>query len=350
MYPANPSSLTESHSGHDLILGMILLALFLGENQKLKLDFSKSQRLKTAFWFNFVLPRALKKNKIDLFFTPNIFLPFKKSTIFEVIAVHDLCWKEKRKWKNLGFLAYSLMFEERSIKRANQIVALSKTTKKQIEKFYPFAQKKVQVVYGGIKKIFFEKKSKNALEKIKQKYNLPSFFILFVGKIEERKNIKTVLETIRLLKKDESFKKLSLVIVGNLTKGGKKYKKEMKKSSFVYWLKDLTDFELSCIFKLASLFFLPSFCEGFGLPVLEAMASSLPVVTSNIPLFVEIVKDAGIMRHPEDAKGFAKEIKRILKDKDLYKELQKRSQKRAKKFLFEKTSQRLVEIFNSFSL
>ena len=311
-------------------------------------------------WFNFVLPRQLKEHKIDLFFSPNHFLPILKVTKKEVVVIHDLAWKVNPALKNFSYRAYANIFQGRVIQRADKIVVDSENTKRDVMKYYSIneltssnvneLEKKIEIVYLAADERFkarsISELNNSRVEELKNKYGLPEKFILYVGRIEERKNIKTVLKVIKYLSRLNKLRDLKLVMVGKIGAGGEKYLKEIKENQDILWLNGVSDENLPYIYNLAKIFLFPSFYEGFGLTVLEAMQSGVPVLTSNTSSLPEVVGDGGLMRDPEDYKGFAKDIMRLLEDKKFCQEMRQKGIEQAKKFNWRTTTEKLVKIFD----
>jgi len=318
------------------------------------------KRLPWLFWFNFVLPQQLREYKIDLFFSLNHFLPIKKTTRKEVVVIHDLAWKVNPDWKNFSYRVYAKLFQQRSLQRVDKIIAVSHSTKRDIMRFYNVPESKIEVIYEGADKRFKPRELNQVsklrllsklseLSNFKDFKNLPAI-VLYVGRLEERKNIKGILEITKRLDSlnSKSFiRDLKFVLVGGTSKPrGEEYLKEIHKRSNILYLGDVNDEYLPFIYNLAKIFLFPSFCEGFGLTVLEAMQSGLPVLTSNTSSLLEVVGDGGLMHEPNNCEAFARDIVKLLEDKKFYQEMREKGIKQAKKFSWEKTVRKIVNIFN----
>jgi len=313
------------------------------------------KKLPWFFWFNFIFPQQLRKYRIDLFFSANHFLPLIKLVEKEVITVHDLAWKINPKWKNFSYRAYASLFQQTSLRRADKIITISHSTKRDIMRFYNMSEDKIEVIYEGADKRYRPRNKNNLklpslLSKIKKIYNLPRKFILYVGKLEERKNIKGLLEIAKRLNSLNSkrlIRDLKLVLVGGIGKPmGKGYLKKIHRRPNILYLEDVNNKHLPLIYNLAKVFLLLSFYEGFGLTVLEAMQSGVPVLASNTSSLPEVVGDGGIMHNPTDYEGFIKDLVRLLENEKLYEKMQRKAIEQAKKFSWGKTTQKIVNIFN----
>ena len=189
---------------------------------------------------------------------------------------------------------------------------ISQNTKTDLIKYLQIPEDKITVVYNGINAVYRKKVIKKNVFKIKEKYNLPDRYILFVGTIEPRKNI------INLVKAFECIaeKTIALVIVGK--KGWMyqpilRYIENSPKRNKIFMLENVSlSQDLATIYQLSSLFIFPSLYEGFGLPVIEAMASQIPVITSNISSLPEIAKDGVYYIEPENIDSISKKIDEVL--------------------------------------
>ncbi len=198
-----------------------------------------------------------------------------------------------------------------SLKASEHVITVSQTMKKEILGFFP--QARVSVIYNGLDRKLFDRISGSELFEVHRKFELPDQFILAVGHFEGRKNYLHLLKAMRLLRDRGSA--CPLVIIGN-DNGVKKVIDEHVESEnlsgYVKILSGLSDLEVRCAYKLSSLFVFPSTYEGFGIPILEAMAASCPMVLSDIPVFREITQGKGIYFQPHDVESMAFEIERIL--------------------------------------
>jgi glycosyltransferase involved in cell wall biosynthesis len=309
------------------------------------------------YWQEFVLPGLLKKYEIDIFFNPNHYLPSRKISSKSIITVHDLSHKIDKSYKSFIYrFLYLDKILPKSIKKANLILTVSENSKKDILKYYfrvnprldprkSASTNKVKVIYPAVEERFkprevTDRNTDEILIRVRKKYNLPKEFVLYVGRIETRKNIKGIIEITKLLPQKY------FVLVGESGYGGsKELIKEIKKQKNIWHLEFVDDKDLPYIYNLGKIFLFPSFYEGFGLPVLEAMQSGLPVLTSNTSSLPEVVGDGGIMHSPNDYQGFAKDIRKLFEDENFYQEMKSRAMAQAKKFSWQKSTEQLVKIF-----
>ena len=320
-------------------------------------------------WFNFILPRQLKDYKIDLFFSPNHFLPIKRAAKKEVVVVHDLAWKINPEWKNPSFRIYAELFQKKSIQRADKIIVDSEKTKRDVMKYYSVNEltnsninelkKKIEVVYLAADEEFkpreLSQESKlsllrklsifDNLSSLKSLKNLPAV-ILYVGRIERRKNIQGIIEIANKIRKLDRFKDLKFILFGPVGPGGNQFLNVIRNTKNIQYKGVAKDKDLSYIYNLSKIFLFPSFYEGFGISPLEAIQSGVPVLVSNTSSLPEVVGQGGLMHDPKNYEGFAKDITRLLEENEFYQEMRKRGIEQAKKFSWRKTAEKLVTMFN----
>ncbi len=308
-------------------------------------------------WTQFALPFALFFGKRpDVFFTPGHYRP-RLSPVPTVVSIMDL-----------GYLRYPEQFTRRdlyqltswtahSIKKADHIIAISESTKRDIIRYYKIPRSKITVTYPGYDKSKFEIRiSKFETNKIKTKYKIQNDYILFLSTLKPSKNVESLLEAFRLLGHwDTGSNKpsipatqqpsdLKLVIAG---KKGWLYEsifekvKQLALEDNVIFTDFVPDDDVPHLLAGARVFVLPSFWEGFGIPVVEAMAVGTPVVVSTVGSLPEVVGDTGILVNPDDPRDIARGIKEALKNHDA---LSKKGLERTKLFDWQKTAKQTLEV------
>jgi glycosyltransferase involved in cell wall biosynthesis len=263
----------------------------------------------------------------------------------KVLTIHDLTPFILPETHNFFNVLSHRIFLSRSVKNADKVIAISKCTKNDIIKYLKVPEKKISVVYNGIDHLIKVHNRKELLA-IKAVYNLPDEFILFVGSIEPRKNLGNLFKSFFRIKK--KYPLIKLVIVGK--KGWKYYNickmvEELNLTNEVIFLNYVPLSDLSSIYNLALIFVYPSLYEGFGLPVLEAMACGTPVITSNTSSLPEIVDDAGIMINPYSDKELSDAIIFLISNEEMRSELIRRGFERAKLFSWIKSAQETKKIY-----
>jgi glycosyltransferase involved in cell wall biosynthesis len=229
-------------------------------------------------------------------------LKWNAKPIKKIVTIHDLIF--------LRFPQYYSYFDrkihfwkfKKATEKADLIIAISEQTKRDIIQYLKVPENKISVVYQGCHQAFKENQAEEFLNSVKEKYNLPNRFILNVGTIEERKNLLNIVKAIK-------GTEIPLVVIGKKTAYFNKVQKYLRKNKLenqVHFLENVSMEELAAIYKLADLFVYPSFFEGFGIPVIEALFSKTPVITSNLSCLPEAGgKDSVYIdpHHVEDLKA-----------------------------------------------
>lgn len=232
------------------------------------------------------------------------------------------------------------------LKNSDKIITISKSSKKDLANIFTVPESKIEISYLGVENKFNNITNNQTLKQVRQRYNLPKDFILFVGTIEPRKNLANLISAYYLFRKKYN---LQLVIVG---KKGWKYD-EVFHTIDKLGLHDeirvvgyVKDDDLPSFYNLAKVFVYPSIYEGFGLPILEAMASGCPVIASNSSSMPEVIGDAGILINPEKLdKELPSSLKKILKSTKMREKLIKKGMERAKQFTWQKTARETIKVY-----
>ena len=319
----------------------------IDSKQFIKIKTGKSHlpdKIYSSYWLNFVLPAYVEKNNIDIFFSPNHLLPRKKMNCKSVIVIHDLLHLIDKAYHPFLYRQYLNFQLPHSIRVCDSIITISESTKRDIVKYFDINSESIKVIYPIPDRKFQPLKlldSKN--RNLKLKLNIPNKYILYVGVIENRKNIIGILRIADILSTKHSD--IKFVLTGRPGYGFKSITNEICKRKNVTYLSFVEEDELVYIYNQAYLFLFPSFYEGFGYPALEAMQCGIPVLCSNIPALKEVVGNNGFLKKPEDYNGFAEDILKLISNPELYEEMKIRSVSQAKKFSGEESINRLLDTF-----
>jgi len=314
-------------------------------------------------WTFYSLPRFLRKNSIDVLHVEYVAPFYLKKDIKIITTVHDISFRVNPGWiSKKDSLVLNFLIPP-SIKRADAVIAVSEFTKKEILKYYCVTKDKVFVTHPAVDFRYFSSIGEEMSKKEMSKLLGGDFpFILHVSSLQPRKNVPLVIEAFMELKTRESClcgKEIKLVIVGE--RGGHNYDEEIDEKIAAYdnmiggGTNDviITGYQpadiLPCFYKAALAFVFPSSYEGFGIPLLEAMASKTPVVTSDIAVFREVAGKAAIyvdIEKKNAAEKIAEALKEIVKNKKLREEKIKSGLERRKLFSWKKLAEKTLEIYN----
>lgn len=297
-------------------------------------------------WRTFHLKKQIEKDKLDIFHGLSNELPHNihHSHIKSVVTIHDLIFLRYPKlYKPVDRYIYNKKFRY-ACRAADRIIAISEQTKQDIIEFYKIDGNKIDVVYQGCNPLFYNKWSTKPKQMLKEKYKLPNEFLLTVGTIEKRKNLLTTVKAIHEGKID-----MPLVVVGKLTKYLEKVKEYTDKYSMqnIHILNYVPLEDLPGIYQLSCLFIYPSVFEGFGIPVLEALNSGVPVITTNYGCFKEAGGKAAVYINPENADEMANKIKEILNNTEKQKMMMEEGFKHAQNFREKTITINLLKVYNT---
>lgn len=303
-------------------------------------------------WHQYALPRLLIKNKADILHilvqSFDINIPVW-SPIRPVVTIHDL---KAELFPNLYLtnvykrLSYALMLKLAS--RAPHIITDSESSKRDILERMDVARERVSVIPLAADPVYFSKPPQAIVgeSSLTAKYNLAAKFILFVGAIEPSKNIGTLLAAYDMLLEQGFRHQLVLVGIQN-----PKYYGELQREfghlfgERVRFLDPIPQSELRDLYRKAELFVYPSLYEGFGLPVLEAMASGTPVITSNISSLPEVTGSAALLFDPQDKSKLAKYIWDICHNENARSDLAIRGRSRARGFSWDQCAKQTLRVY-----
>ena len=285
---------------------------------------------------------------VDVFFSPHIFSAPVSKNCKTVTTFHDLSFENHKEFYSLGknYWHFS-MNPKKKARKSDKIIAVSNSTKNDLTKIYKIDFEKIKVVYSGINQ---EQGVENNESEVRKKYKLPEKYILYLGTIEPRKNIVSIIKAFEKLKYSITDKSLKLIIAGSkgwLYKNvfevaeNSKYKKDIIFAGFI------DDEDKTTLYRLAEIFVYPSFYEGFGFPPLEAMQNKTPVITSNLSSLSEAVGDAAIMVNPYNIDELARAMENLLSDENLKNNLIEKGIQQTKKFSWQKCAEETLDVLKS---
>ncbi len=233
-------------------------------------------------------------------------------------------------------------------KRISAVIAVSEYGRQEIIQYYRMSPEKIHVVYCGGGEDYKPLDKRTTFNQIKDRYKISAPFLLDVSRLQHHKNVNGLIKAYLTMRDRYLNRKEKLVIVGSPFVGCEKIYDLAKNSSCkndIHFIDFVEQDDLNSFYSAAELFVFPSLNEGFGLPVIEAMASGTPVITSNTTALPEVAGDAAILIDPLSIEEIAEAMNRVLSDASLKNDLVKKGLGRAKEFTWDKTAKKTKEIY-----
>ncbi len=294
-------------------------------------------------WDQIGIPLLARKENLDLIFNPKFTVPLftKRKTIFVMHGMEWYVYPEVYKWFDVHYIKFALPLY---CKKADRVIAVSNQVEDEILKYIKVNSNKIITIHEAYNKIFHPIKEQAVLRKIKTQYNLPDNFILYVGDIFPSKNFGRLLKAYNELQKIHPIK---LVVVGR-----ERWKFEQDFSLIqdfnledkIIFTGHIPQTDLPAFYNLAKLFVFPSLDEGFGLPLVEAMACGCPVVASKTGALPEIGGDGAYYIDPYNIEEITNGMYRVLANDNLKNELIKKGFQQSHKFSWEKNVQNTLSM------
>jgi glycosyltransferase involved in cell wall biosynthesis len=298
----------------------------------------------------FALSWQLWRSKLDLFHSTHYVLPAWVGSPV-VVTIHDivdLLYPEFLP-SRMAFL-YAQTMIHRSLSRANRLIAVTQSTRSDLVKHFDVDGRKVEVIYNGVEDVFRKKLSPEELERWRRDLGLERSYLLFVGNSgPKRKNLDTVIQAYARARELASFD-APLVCIGE--RSGSEFKTRQRAANLrmgehVRLLGKVAPEALPALYQGATLFLYPTLYEGFGMPVVEAMASGVAVITSNTSALKEIAEGYAHLIDPLDVEGMARAIAHCMSDPEHRNSLAKLGLRRAEDFRWSQTARKTLEVYIS---
>lgn len=337
-YPENQYKIfaSKKSSGSESIKKYNSIEFIYPENQ-----FSNS------FWRSFGLVNNLKDEKIELYHGLSNEIPFgiSKAGIPSIVTIHDLIfyrYPQYYPWLDRKIYEYKMRY---AAEHADKIIAISETTKSDLINLFDIDKSRIEVIYQNCDSVFRGKITDKEKENIRAAYNLPPKYLLNVGTIETRKNSLVAIQAIKELDSD-----IHLVIIGKDTSYVEKLRDYINKNNLnnrVHFLKNVTFNDLPGIYQMAEIFLFPSEYEGFGIPVIEALSSGIPVIAATGSCLEEAGGKGSIYIHPKDSEILRAEILGILNDPEKKQKMIKDGYAHLEKFSDPKIAEQLNKLYQN---
>ncbi|MGA1049977.1 MAG: glycosyltransferase family 4 protein [Minisyncoccia bacterium] len=305
-------------------------------------------------WTQRVFPFLLTQDKPDVLFMPIQMLPFLKSRKQKaVVTIHDLAFLLYPETFPAKDAFLHKLYVREAITKADHLIAITEATKQDIIKFYKINPDKITVVYHGVDKNRFrliQEGEESLVADVKSKYNITKSYILYIGNVQPRKNIQGLIKAYQKLRKttDHNYQ---LVIAGAKAWLVEDVMKEIGDDyrDDIIFTGRFEDIELAPLLWGSDLFVLPSFYEGFGLPILEAMACGVPTVVSNTPSLVEVGGSASMSFDPHSIDDMAKVLDNIISNPNLRQEMRDNGLKRVAEFSWDRCAQETINVIKAIN-
>jgi glycosyltransferase involved in cell wall biosynthesis len=342
--------------------------IFVGlEVEKLK-SINKNNFNFVIFPFPFLLKLIIIRFIVRIF-TEHIYIPiysylksldvvhFTESYIsilpvrHSIVTIHDITIYTHSRYHPITMRFYLKPLLAFSLRKSDLIISDSKSTKDEIIKIFKIDPNKIKVIYLGVEKRFKKLDSTYVKSELKKKYSIDYNYIFYIGNLEPRKNINSAIEAFSTLKKREKLDH-KFIIAGKkawLYKKIFKVIKRLKLENEVIFTGFIPDNDVPLFLNGADVFVYPAWFEGFGLPVLEAIACGTPVVASNVSSIPEILNNGAILVDPKNILSIAGGIEKFLKNEQYRIKTSRKGLERAKKFKWEETAIQTLEVYKKIA-
>lgn len=298
-----------------------------------------------SYWRSVGLTNRLKKDGFELYHGLSNELPLgiDKSGIKSVVTIHDLIFMRLPELYKAFDRKVYLKKTRNAVREADQIIAISQQTKDDIIELIGADEQKINIIFQGCHPWFYDPLEENELARARVEYDLPDQYLLYVGTIEKRKNLLRIIQSLHMGKID-----IPLVAVGRRTAYMDEIEQYIRENKIehVKFIHYIPNNDLPAVYQMAHAFIYPSVYEGFGIPILEALNSGVPIVTSQGGCLEETAGPGGLLVDPTDTEMMAEEIRRVIEDQDLRSSLVSEGKKHALKFRPEHTIPQLIEVYN----
>ena len=301
-------------------------------------------------WHRLHVPLHIEQfvGDIDLFHATDFVLPPTRSSTKTILTVHDLSFVHVPEAAPPSLVKYLNRVVPLSCDRADHIIADSYATRDDLIALYGITPDKITVIWSGVEERFKRITSPEKLTEVRNKYQIPqATCALSVGTVQPRKNYSRVVQAIAKLRQQGQHD-IQLIIAG-----GKGWMEdelhrtitETQMNAVVHLIGYVDDEDLPALYSLSDCFVAPSLYEGFGIPLIEAMACGTPVVTSNVSSLPEVAGDAAITVNPRDVNELANAMQSILTDANIANDLVRKGLERAKEFTWERAARQLQSVY-----
>lgn len=290
------------------------------------------------WWFEWSIPRALKKYQADVFLSLDGYCSLR-SNLPAVMVTHDIAYLHMRRQIPAKFRMYSDLFVPLYLARAERIVTVSDYSKQDILRHFPMPEKKVSTACNGVREVFVPLPEAQKRE-VRNQYAAGEEYFFYIGSVHPRKNVPRLIQAFDAFKK-ETQASMKLLIGGRFAWQTGEVKTAYESAQFkndIIFLGFVPDEELPRLTGAALALTYVSLFEGFGVPILEAMHCDVPVLTSNVSSMPEIAGEAGLLVNPLDVVEIAVGMQQLYENPNLRKHLIEKGKLQRQKFSWEKAA------------
>jgi glycosyltransferase involved in cell wall biosynthesis len=307
-----------------------------------------------SFHTHLHLPYLLHKRGVDLLHMPWFYAPAVVPSRL-VITVHDLTdILTPPPGISATFQAGRMHFARRALTRADRIMAVSHSTKRDVSRSFDVPEEKIEVVYDALDERFVREPMPEGADRILERHAVLDPFVLYAGNIKPQKNLPRLIEAFAVAKADlrdhPRYANLKLLLIGDSAEEHSDLRRAVLRSRVqgdVRFLGFVPHPVLRVFYSRASAFLFPSLYEGFGLPPLEAMAHGAPVLTSSVSSLPEVFSHAALLANPENIFEIARGIRQLLTEDVLRETLVRRGYELVQKYSWERSAEQVREIYRS---
>lgn len=318
------------------------------ENVRTRSIFLPDHYLNTLWYrWHIPLPATIFSGPVDIYHSPEVILPPLPDKVHKITTIHDLAFLEHPEYVNPS-LVDDLQNEVPAVlEAADLITTVSHNVKNALIKHYQIPPEKLSVVPYGVGRHFRRITDPILLGATQHKFGLKYPLLLTVGTMEPRKNHVGLIKAFYEIQKKKDAPAMLAIAgdPGNHSHEIRELVTKLKLERKVRFLGHVTDLELVCLYSQADLFVFPSFFEGFGIPVLEAMACGTPVITSNTSVLPEIAGDAALLVDPQHIHAIAQSIMSLLHNETLQEELRQKGYQRAQQYTWAISARQMLSLY-----
>ena len=327
--------------------------LATNENLHLRLPTSWMKSFLGSIWRTYFLGNKILKDQPDIFHGLSHEIPSVSRNFHPklIVTIHDLIFLRYPEFYKKADQAIYLKKIKYSTSRCDGVIAVSEQTRADLIEFLQVPAEKIEVIYQSCDESFYQPATEELKQNLKKRFGLPENYMLYVGALSDHKNVLTILQSMTIDKENT----LPLAIVGS----GKRYRQVLEifiarhqLQSRVIFLNDkgwVTALELAGIYQMASVFIYPSLFEGFGIPIIEALFSKTPVITSKGGCFPEAGGPDSLYIDPKSPEELAHAIQKVAGDEKLVHQMAEVGFDYVQKFHLQKTTEKLMEYYRQIA-